>query len=98
MKYTKRHLSRYFAKEAKILVMDAEDITTIFLKSFADLLIDMDVDDVLEIRGFGIFRAKMYKGRVNLRNPMTGEAAVMPARKRLTFKPSDVIRREYKKL
>ena len=61
-------------------------------------LIDMKVGDKLEIRGFGVFSTKLYKGRTNVRNPLTGETAVMPARKRLAFKPSEVIKREYQKL
>jgi len=98
LKYTKKHLIRYFAKEAKIRVEDAENITNYFLRAFMKLLKDMKVGDILEIRGFGVFKTKLYKGRTNVRNPFTGEPAVMPARRILSFKASAVIREEYKKL
>lgn len=98
MNYTRKHLIRYFAKEANIRVEDAENITKFFLKAFMKLLKDMKVGDSLELRGFGLFKTKMYKGRTNLRNPQTGEQAFMPARRRLSFKASGIIRKEYQKL
>jgi nucleoid DNA-binding protein len=98
LKYNKKHLVRYFAKEANIRVEDAENITNYFLKAFMKMLIDMKVGDVLELRGFGVFKTKLYKGRTNVRNPFTGESAVMPARRLLSFKASDIIRKEYKKI
>jgi len=98
LKYTKKHLIRYFAKEAKIRVEDAENITKYFLRAFMKLLRDMKVGDSLEIRGFGVFKTKLYKGRTNVRNPLTGEPAVMPARRLLSFRASTVIKEEYKKI
>ena len=98
MKYTRHHLVRYFAKEAKIRVDDSERITKYFLKSFMKLLIDMKAGDSLELRCFGTFKTKLYKGLTNLRNPLTGAPAAMPTRRRLAFKPSDIIKKEYKKL
>ena len=98
MKYNKKNLVRYFAKEANIRVEDAENITKYFLKAFMKLLRDMKVGDVLEIRWFGVFKTKLYKGRVNVRNPATGEPAVMPARRILSFKPAEIIKKEYKKI
>ena len=98
MKYTKHHLVRYFAKEAKVKIDLSEEITRFFLGALLKLLIDMKVGDKLEIRGFGVFYTKFYKGRTNLRNPHTGEGSAMAARRRLTFRPSESIKREYKKL
>jgi len=98
LKYTRHHLIRYFAKDAKIRVDDSERITKYFLKSFMKLLIDMKVGDSLELRGFGVFKTKLYKGRTNLRNPITKEPAAMPTRRRLGFQPSSTIKKEYKKL
>ena len=98
MKYCRHHLIRYFAKEANIRIEDAENITKYFLKAFMKLLKDMKVGDSLQLRGFGVFRTKLYKGRTNLRNPKTGEKAFMPARRRIFFKASNAIKKEYKKL
>ena len=98
MKYNKKHLIRYFAKEANIRVEDAENITKYFLKAFMKLLKDMKIGDKLELRGFGVFKTRLYKGRTNLRNPLTGEQAYMPARRVLGFKASEIIRKEYKKI
>ena len=50
MNYTRKHLIRYFAKEANIRVEDAENITKFFLKAFMKLLKDMIVGDSLELR------------------------------------------------
>ena len=98
MNYIRRHLVRYFAKEANIRVEDAENITKYFLKAFMKLLRDMKVGDSLELRGFGMFKTKIYKGRTNVRNPRTGEKAFMPTRRRLSFTAANTIKKEYKKL
>jgi len=98
LKYNKKHLVRYFAREAKIRVEDSDNITKYFLKAFMKLLIDMKVGDTLELRGFGVFKTKLYKGRVNVRNPITGEPAIMPARRIIGFRPSGIIKKEYRKI
>lgn len=45
----------------------------------------------VKIAGFGVFEAKQKNARRG-RNPQTGEAITIEARKVLTFKPSNVLR------
>ncbi len=48
--------------------------------------------DRIEIRGFGSFTVKEYASRVG-RNPLTGEAVQVPARRRPNFKSGKELRR-----
>ena len=46
----------------------------------------------VKITGLGIFRMKDTKPRIG-RNPRTGEAVHIPARKRISFSPSTTIKK-----
>ena len=48
--------------------------------------------DRVEIRGFGSFAVKEYAPRIG-RNPRTGEAVQVPAKRRLNFKIGKELRR-----
>tara|TARA_B100000676_G_C17853913_1_gene719638 strand:- start:68 stop:379 length:312 start_codon:yes stop_codon:yes gene_type:complete len=48
----------------------------------------------IEIRNFGSFDVHPTKARTNARNPLTKKKVVIPARKKLTFKPSKYIKDE----
>ncbi len=48
--------------------------------------------DRIEIRGFGSFAVKEYAPRIG-RNPRTGEAVQVPAKRRLNFKIGKELRR-----
>ena len=48
----------------------------------------------IEIRNFGYFDVHPTKARTNARNPLTKKKVVIPARKKLTFKPSKYIKDE----
>ena len=50
----------------------------------------------IEFRGFGSFAAKEYEGYIG-RNPDTGEETVVPAKRRLRFRMSDVLFTELNK-
>ena len=45
----------------------------------------------IEIRGFGAWRVRWKKPNPNARNPKTGESIVVPARRRVLFKPGKVL-------
>jgi len=47
--------------------------------------------DAVKISGFGTFSVRTKKARQG-RNPRTGETVIIPARKALSFKPSQVLR------
>ena len=51
----------------------------------------------VKISGFGTFAVRTKKARLG-RNPRTGEAVTIPARKSLSFKPSQVLRRMLNRL
>jgi integration host factor subunit alpha len=50
----------------------------------------------IKIAGFGNFEVKQKKDRTG-RNPQTGDALTIEARKVLTFKPSNVLRQRINK-
>ena len=54
------------------------------VKGIADALIE---GNRAEFRGFGSFRANLYKTREG-RNPATGEKVQVPAKARVAFKPA----------
>jgi len=68
-------------KEAGLLV-------NILLDTMRDTLVS---GDNVKISGFGSFVVRQKKDRVG-RNPHTKEELIIPARKVLTFKPSQVLR------
>ena len=49
--------------------------------------------DKIEIRGFGVFEARMRNARDNARNPKTGETVSLPARRVICFRPGKSMRR-----
>ena len=50
----------------------------------------------IKVAGFGVFEVKQKKDRRG-RNPQTGETITISARKVLTFKPSEVLKKDINK-
>tara|TARA_B110000438_G_C15731720_1_gene614539 strand:+ start:1041 stop:1304 length:264 start_codon:yes stop_codon:yes gene_type:complete len=78
------------------------DETKTLVDCFFDVIYEMIVEEKdnvhIEIRNFGTFDVLPTKKRQNARNPKTKEKVVIPARKRVVFKPSKKIKNElYKK-
>ena len=46
----------------------------------------------IEIRGFGAWTVKATNSKPNARNPRTGEVVAVPARRKVAFKPGQIIR------
>jgi len=76
----KSELIRSLAVEKDISIDEATDIVTIFFDSMKDALKN---GERVEIRGFGSFKIKEYKGYQG-RNPKTGEIVDVDP-KRLPF-------------
>ncbi len=76
----KSELIRSLAVEKDLNIDEATDIVTIFFDSMKDAL---KKGERVEIRGFGSFKIKEYKGYQG-RNPKTGEIVDVDA-KRLPF-------------
>ena len=76
----------------------SNDELKIILDSFIDVVTEMlkePKDRIhLEIRNFGSFDIMPTKQRTNARNPKSKEQIIIPARKKITFKPSKSIKNE----
>jgi integration host factor subunit beta len=58
---------------------------------FESIIGALKADDKVEVRGFGSFRTRQRKPRTG-RNPKTGEAVAVPAKRVPFFKPSKELR------
>jgi integration host factor subunit alpha len=67
---------------------DSANIVDLFFDTIKETLED---GEKLKVSGFGNFVVRQKKERVG-RNPQTGEAIKISARKVLTFKPSQVLK------
>lgn len=67
---------------------DAADMVDLFFDTIKETL---EYGDKLKVSGFGNFIVRSKRERVG-RNPQTGEAIKISARKVLTFKPSQVLK------
>ncbi|MHA1952507.1 MAG: HU family DNA-binding protein [Candidatus Heimdallarchaeaceae archaeon] len=98
MRYNKTDLIRFLSKYEKVKQDDARKVIDASLRSLRAFLSGMKAGDTLELRGLGVFHMKLQRGRDNMRNPGTGERAVMSARRRLGFTPSKTLKKEFKKV
>lgn len=67
---------------------DATELVELVLEAMKDTLAE---GECLKISGFGSFNVKQKADRRG-RNPQTGEAITIEARRILTFKPSQLLR------
>jgi integration host factor subunit alpha len=67
---------------------DSADIVELFFDTIKEILQE---GDKLKVSGFGNFIVRDKRERIG-RNPQTGEAIKISARKVLTFKPSQVLK------
>lgn len=74
----------------------------VFTKKNAGIMYSMLIDQFLEeikkegklnISGFGVFTLKKRPARKG-RNPKTGEAVDIPARKTISFRPSNLVKQD----
>jgi len=63
---------------------------------FTEMVENLKAGKRIEFRGFGSFAAKEYEGYIG-RNPDTGEETIVPAKRRLRFRMSDVLFAELNK-
>lgn len=83
---TKSEVSRLLARKASITKESAESLVDDVLFVMRTILIERGR---LNLTGFGTFTAKLKAERPG-RNPRTGEPVTVPARKRVSFKASDL--------
>ncbi|HMO80413.1 MAG TPA: HU family DNA-binding protein [Pyrinomonadaceae bacterium] len=80
---TKADLVEKVAVEADLTKKDAEQLVEIVLESIIESL---NAGEKIELRGFGSFRVRERNSRKG-RNPKTGEAVDIPAKRVAYFKP-----------
>lgn len=80
---TKADLVETVAKEAEMTKKDAEQLVEIIFDSIVGSL---NKGEKIELRGFGSFRVRERDARKG-RNPKTGEAVNIPAKRVAYFKP-----------
>lgn len=79
---TKSDIAREIAKATGLHQTGVKQIVQLTLDGIIDILAS---EGRLELRGFGVFQVKARKQR-QARNPRTGEAALIPACRAVTFK------------
>ncbi len=80
---TKADLVEKVAKEAEMTKKDAEKLVEII---FDSIISSLNEGEKIELRGFGSFRVRERNARKG-RNPKTGEAVKIPAKRVAYFKP-----------
>jgi integration host factor subunit beta len=80
---TKADLVEQVAKEADMTKKDAEQLVEIIFDSITESL---NRGEKIELRGFGSFRVRERNSRMG-RNPKTGDAVAIPAKRVAYFKP-----------
>lgn len=79
----KSELVKALSDEANIPLVEASIYVDTFLESVEKALAE---EDRVEIRGFGSFKVKEYKGYKG-RNPKSGESVAVPPKKLPVFRP-----------
>lgn len=80
---TKADLVEQVAREAEMTKKDAEQLVEIIFDSIIEAL---NKGEKIELRGFGSFRVRERDARKG-RNPKTGTAVSIPAKRVAYFKP-----------
>jgi len=79
---TKKEIAKKIAEATGIPLLQVTEIMQMLFDGITEILVK---EGHIELRNFGIFKAKKRKAR-KARNPRTGEAVLVPARRAVTFK------------
>ena len=85
---TKSHLIRLLASQRNISTADSQTVVETIFGSIAEALVR---EDKAELRGFGTFGLKERRAREG-RNPKTGEAVKVQAKRVMFFKAGKEMR------
>ena len=83
MSVTKRDLARKIAEELGSSIPEAYRMVKVLFETMTEELI---AGNRMELRGFGTLGTKVSAPRPFARNPRTGEATPVPARRRVYFR------------
>lgn len=89
---TKKEIVLKIAEETKIKQVDVKKVVQ---KTLDEIIQALAKGERVELRNFGIFKIKSRRGRTG-RNPRTGEAVPVPAKKVAVFKPGLIMKQEIK--
>ncbi len=90
---TKADLVEKVASEAEMTKKDAEQLVEIIFES---IIGSLNKGEKIELRGFGSFRVRERNARQG-RNPKTGEAVKIPAKRVAYFKPGKELKESINK-
>ncbi len=87
-------------KDIVVKISDETCVKQIDVKKVVQKYLDYVIDslargETVELRNFGVFKIRTRKGRMG-RNPRTGEAVPIPAKKAVTFRPGLVMKQRVK--
>lgn len=88
MAYTKASIIDSICEKIGLPKKDSTDVVELLFATMKDTL---ERGENLKISGFGSFTVRQKKARLG-RNPQTGKAMEISARRVVTFKPSQVLR------
>lgn len=71
------------------------DVKKVIQRTLDCLIAALGRGETVELRNFGIFKAKTRKGRTG-RNPRTGEKVPVPPKRVAVFKPGLIMKRSVK--
>lgn len=92
MSVTKKELTEIIAKKANLTNKAAKDVVRVFLNTIRDSL---KRNEKVVLTGFGTFSLRSRKVRKG-RNPKTGEAIIIPARRAPGFTPGKALKKAVK--
>ena len=85
---TRADLTKAVDRETGLPCRNAAELVEMAIEAIAERL---SVGETVTISGFGSFRVRGKRAREG-RNPRTGEPAAIPARRVVTFRPSQVLK------
>jgi integration host factor subunit beta len=75
---------------ATLYSIPRKNAESIVQSMFKEMKASLERSERVEFRGFGTFTVREYEGYVG-RNPKTGEQAMVPSKKRVRFRMSEVL-------
>jgi nucleoid DNA-binding protein len=84
---TKRDIAKQLAERYKMTNVDVQDVVQ---GTFDAILEALAKHGRIELRNFGVFEVRQRAAR-KARNPRTGEAVQVPAKKVVVFKPGRIM-------
>ncbi len=89
---TKKEIVLKIAEDTRIKQLDVKKVVQ---KTLDEIVAALAKGERVELRNFGIFKIKSRRGRTG-RNPRTGDAVAVPAKKVAVFKPGLIMKRDVK--